>query len=65
MLNNMFTAFDRLVDRYHVYKVETVGDAYMAVAGHEEDKDKKLTDKPVKRMLQMAEAMLQVGAGGL
>jgi class 3 adenylate cyclase len=33
MLSNMFTAFDKIVDRFGVYKVETIGDAYMAVAG--------------------------------
>ncbi len=61
MLSNMFTAFDRLVDRFDVYKVETIGDAYMAVAGHEETPEKTAKGTPVYRMLQMARAMLEVG----
>lgn len=34
MLNDMFTRFDVLCERYGVYKVETIGDAYMIACGH-------------------------------
>ncbi|KAK9843250.1 hypothetical protein WJX74_009238 [Apatococcus lobatus] len=60
LLSNMFAAFDRLVDRFGIYKVETIGDAYMAVAGHDEDAAKGSMGRPVDRMLQMACAMLDV-----
>ncbi|VDP16089.1 unnamed protein product [Heligmosomoides polygyrus] len=33
LLNNLFTRFDRLVVLQNAYKVETVGDSYMSVAG--------------------------------
>ena len=33
LLNDLFSAFDGLVDSYGMEKVKTIGDAYMAVAG--------------------------------
>ena len=33
MLNIVFSTFDRLMDSNYVYKVETVAEVYMAVAG--------------------------------
>jgi class 3 adenylate cyclase len=33
MLNEAFTSFDGLVDRYGLEKIKTIGDAYMVVAG--------------------------------
>ncbi len=33
VLNEVFTAFDGLVDRYGLEKVKTIGDAYMVVGG--------------------------------
>ncbi|GLC61564.1 hypothetical protein PLESTB_001770200 [Pleodorina starrii] len=53
MLNNMFTAFDRLCDQMGVYKVETIGDAYMIVSGHDGVEDH------AARMLRMAACMLE------
>jgi len=53
LLNHLFTKFDTLVDQQDVYKVETIGDAYMAASGHDSKADHAM------RLLQMAIGMLK------
>ncbi len=33
MLNDLFSEFDNLVKKHQVYKVETIGDAYIVIGG--------------------------------
>jgi class 3 adenylate cyclase len=54
MLNEMFSMFDDLCEKHGVYKVETIGDAYMIVCGH----DHKTPDHAI-RIVEMGFAMLK------
>ena len=41
MLNQLFTAFDNLVDKHGVYKVETIGDGDPSPQPHESSTPKQ------------------------
>ena len=75
MLNQLFTMFDEWSDEHHVYKVETIGDAYMCAAGlNLKSERKKIENTPeahmhmtgktcpayhAKRMLSFAQDILE------
>jgi class 3 adenylate cyclase len=61
VLNEVFTVFDSLVERYDLEKVKTIGDAYMVVGGMPERSD----DHPAKvaeMALDLAEAVGRIEA---
>ncbi|GFR48999.1 hypothetical protein Agub_g11019 [Astrephomene gubernaculifera] len=67
-LNDLFTRFDRRLDEFGVYKVETIGDCYFVVGGLvQEDEDGMLTVREgggrgdrqhAERVFMFAKAML-------
>jgi class 3 adenylate cyclase len=61
VLNDVFTVFDDLVDRYGLEKVKTIGDAYMVVGGMPERSD----DHPARvaaMALDLAESVGRIEA---
>ncbi|XP_048511363.1 soluble guanylate cyclase 88E isoform X2 [Athalia rosae] len=56
MLNAMYSIFDTLTERNRVYKVETIGDAYMVVSGAP-DKERDHADRVCDMALDMVEAI--------
>ena len=59
MLNSLFSTFDELVERNGLQKVETIGDAYMVVAGTPDPGDPR---EQARRMAHMAQDMLEAVA---
>lgn len=53
-INLMFSTFDELTDLIQVYKVETIGDAYMVACGHEENQEDHC-----KRVVEFGKKMLE------
>lgn len=52
MLDTMFSGFDDICKRHEVYKVETIGDAYMIISGHDG------SDDHADRLVKVARDML-------
>ncbi|HEX3218486.1 MAG TPA: adenylate/guanylate cyclase domain-containing protein [Candidatus Limnocylindria bacterium] len=57
VLNDLFTGFDELAERYRLEKIKTIGDAYMVVAGVPEARSDH-----VQVMLEMAISMHALAA---
>jgi class 3 adenylate cyclase len=61
VLNEVFTVFDGLVDRYGLEKVKTIGDAYMVVGGMPERSDDH-PERVAAMALDLAESVGRIDA---
>ncbi|MGA1493654.1 MAG: adenylate/guanylate cyclase domain-containing protein, partial [bacterium] len=61
-LDQIFSEFDRLCDRYGVEKIKTIGDAYMAAGGVPQGSQAKVQDV-VRLALEMLEVVQQIPTG--
>ena len=59
VLNDVFSAFDALVERHRLEKVKTIGDAYMVVGGLTERSDDH-TQRVAEMALELAAAVGQI-----
>ncbi|MCS6988115.1 MAG: tetratricopeptide repeat protein [Chloroherpetonaceae bacterium] len=63
MLNDIFSSFDDIAERFGLEKIKTIGDAYMAVAGVPIPRDDH-AEAVAEAALQMMSEMRRINAGG-
>jgi class 3 adenylate cyclase len=55
MLNEIFSVFDDIADKYGVEKIKTIGDAYMAAAGLDTSSEVQYADAMARMAIEMLE----------
>ncbi|KAF1766916.1 hypothetical protein GCK72_006874 [Caenorhabditis remanei] len=64
-LNDLYTCFDRIIDQFDVYKVETIADAYMVASGLPTFKIRHLPNEKVRLRIGMNSGPCVAGVVGL
>ncbi|KAI0209234.1 Retinal guanylyl cyclase 1, partial [Lamellibrachia satsuma] len=57
LLNELYGTFDTILDKYDVYKVETIGDAYMVVSGLPEPNGEKHASEIANMSLNLLDSI--------